>query len=542
MLISIKYLLIVYLQNALHNFYIGEEQKMKKTFAYTLLFLLSVSTIAACSTTSNNYCTVTFDSNGGTLIESQKVKHGDKVEKPDDPIKEGHTFVNWTYKGEEWSFIGYSVTENMTLLANWTANSYELTVSCEEHTISDPYGHTWQYIGGQISGAESGIYEYGTDLTVIASPEEYFVFVGWFDENNQLVSDQATYNFKMGLSKSLIAKFDTEPQLKPTPKYQFTLSTESPSKGTVRIVERELDDGQLFDRIELVTIEATPNPGYVFKGWYDGLVLASKKEKYTFTMRFSDYALTAYFCVLDELWKADYDETPTLKDEKTITYGLYPQTNVSDTSVINSLNSLSPRDSNINGWYRYNGEYYVPSIAYRCLNGYQYWFSNGIYAEQGIRYWFKCEPVDWDIVKSSSSSYSLVTNMLLNAHQLVDCYEQRPTSSLGEIDRWLREELYYEMFGFNESYIIDNVTKMEQLPSSYFDQTGFNAKCEMSDYDTIISMDNYLSYEYLTKDDYIIDGRNGSKYYRNISDFSLVSYRYFSSHVYQIRPVIEIRK
>ena len=44
--------------------------------------------------------TVTFNSDGGTLIDSQKVIKGEKAIEPTIPIKEGYTFVGW-FMGEE---------------------------------------------------------------------------------------------------------------------------------------------------------------------------------------------------------------------------------------------------------------------------------------------------------------------------------------------------------------------------------------------------------------------------------------------------------
>ena len=82
--------------------------------------------ITACGPTSSNndYCIVTFNSNGGSEVAPQKVEKGGKIKKPANPTKEYSAFVNWTYQGEEWSFIGYSVTEDMTLDANWEKTHY----------------------------------------------------------------------------------------------------------------------------------------------------------------------------------------------------------------------------------------------------------------------------------------------------------------------------------------------------------------------------------------------------------------------------------
>ena len=65
--------------------------------------------------------TVTFDAQGGSPVpEAQEVKHLGKASKPENPVKDGFLFDGWYYQGEKWSFVGYVVTEDMTLTAQWS--------------------------------------------------------------------------------------------------------------------------------------------------------------------------------------------------------------------------------------------------------------------------------------------------------------------------------------------------------------------------------------------------------------------------------------
>ena len=71
------------------------------------------------------YRTVTFDSDGGSAVAPQQVLQGQKVQRPADPIKDGHTFIGWYNKADlqyinlpEWNF-DYPVFENMELVAQW---------------------------------------------------------------------------------------------------------------------------------------------------------------------------------------------------------------------------------------------------------------------------------------------------------------------------------------------------------------------------------------------------------------------------------------
>ncbi len=67
--------------------------------------------------------TVTFDSQGGSAVPSQTVIEGEKAVRPDDPVKDGHTFGGWYTDAactELWSF-DTAVTGSIALYAKWTA-------------------------------------------------------------------------------------------------------------------------------------------------------------------------------------------------------------------------------------------------------------------------------------------------------------------------------------------------------------------------------------------------------------------------------------
>ncbi len=94
---------------------------MKKSLLLMVLCLIFALCIL-CSLVScvqKNH-TVYFDLSGGTGdIPPQEISHGEKVAKPQDPTREGYKFLGWYVGDEIWSFVGYSVTEDMTLTAKW---------------------------------------------------------------------------------------------------------------------------------------------------------------------------------------------------------------------------------------------------------------------------------------------------------------------------------------------------------------------------------------------------------------------------------------
>lgn len=62
--------------------------------------------------------TVTFNSNGGSKVASQKLNENEKVSKPSNPTRNGYTFQEWQLNGKKYDFNS-PVTSNITLIAKW---------------------------------------------------------------------------------------------------------------------------------------------------------------------------------------------------------------------------------------------------------------------------------------------------------------------------------------------------------------------------------------------------------------------------------------
>lgn len=69
--------------------------------------------------------TVTYNSNGGTVVKPETVTYGNKATKPTNPTRSGYTFAGW-YTDNEKFFNKYDfntlVTGNIILYAKWTRN------------------------------------------------------------------------------------------------------------------------------------------------------------------------------------------------------------------------------------------------------------------------------------------------------------------------------------------------------------------------------------------------------------------------------------
>lgn len=78
-------------------------------------------------------CTVTFDTDGGSLLQSVSLGSGQLVTKPTDPTKDGYEFLYWTLNGEEFDF-SKPVTEDITLVAKWKEVAKPVEPEPEEPT------------------------------------------------------------------------------------------------------------------------------------------------------------------------------------------------------------------------------------------------------------------------------------------------------------------------------------------------------------------------------------------------------------------------
>lgn len=117
-------------------------------------------------------CTITFDSNGGSLVESQTVEKNAKAVQPDSPVRIGYIFNGWytTADGGQKFDFNTAVTENITLYANWTAIPNEESITYT--TIFDSNGG---------SPVESQTVQKNTLVSCPESPSHSgYSFDGWY--------------------------------------------------------------------------------------------------------------------------------------------------------------------------------------------------------------------------------------------------------------------------------------------------------------------------------------------------------------------------
>ncbi len=154
---------------------------MKKKYLF-LIILIIMFTIAfsGCSNNLPDKLSVKFETNGGSNIETIKLSKGDKILKPNDPIKDGYIFDGWYISNTDfndenkWNFIGYSVSDSMTLYAKWTAKT-NISVSF------DLCGGK-----GEASPIYSLTFDENYDTLPVCITKTGYKFDGWYTKENGL--------------------------------------------------------------------------------------------------------------------------------------------------------------------------------------------------------------------------------------------------------------------------------------------------------------------------------------------------------------------
>ena len=196
-----------------------------------------------------NRYTITFDTAGGSKIDSITQDYGTAITTPANPTREGYTFIGWNREVPE-----TMPAENVTITAQWKINRYTITF--------DTAG------GSEIASITQ---DYGTAITVPANPtREGYTFIGW---------DKAIPATMPAENITVTAQWkDSE---KPTGEIKI-------SGNSWKAFLNNITFGLFFKDTQTVTINAADNSGDAVKIEY---LLSAKKLTET---ELASAAFTAY--------------------------------------------------------------------------------------------------------------------------------------------------------------------------------------------------------------------------------------------------------
>ena len=212
--------------------------------------------------------TVTFDSDGGSVVESAVVKDGAKVTKPADPTKTGYTFKGW-FNGETVYDFETAVTANITLKANWEVVTYNITYELNGGTGDEGNPKTYT-----IETADFTI------KNLVSGPAATPNFVGWYSDKDLTKPAVTTITKGSTGDLSFYAKWSAKSTFTVT--FNF-VGVEESASATV-------EDGEALTSEQLESVKSKISSDYEFVNFYTNQECTTEFDvKQTFTSNFTLY-------------------------------------------------------------------------------------------------------------------------------------------------------------------------------------------------------------------------------------------------------------
>ena len=243
--------------------------------------------------------TIVFDSDGGTTVESQTVKKGEKATVPNQPTKESYVFVRWDNGTKEYDF-STPVESDLNLKAVWQTEeklpTYKITL-----VINGVTKEVDVTSNKQIDLSSLGLEEKdGYTIKWYVNGEEY-------DMTTPVTSDM-----------KIEGKYVKE----------TTFTIKFNSDGGTKVANQTLKKGEKVTEPTDVTKE-----GFILSGWY------LNKTKYDF-----DSEVTKSITLV-----AKWEEDPTVT-RYTVKFDSNGGSKVSDQRVIENKTASAPKNPTKNGY------------------------------------------------------------------------------------------------------------------------------------------------------------------------------------------------
>lgn len=194
----------------------------------TIIIVIGVVLIIACLVAyfifANKKYTITFDSDGGSVVEKQIVKRGEKVNKPTDPTRDGYIFIEWDLGSSIYDFSA-KVTRNLILKAVWK----------EQEGGKVTYVVNFNTDGGN-SVSNQIINKDGTITKPQDPVRDGYKFLGWYSNN-------VLFDFSTPITKNLelVAKWEKAKDNSTTGTTTTTKKNDTTSSTTKKTTTKKND-------------------------------------------------------------------------------------------------------------------------------------------------------------------------------------------------------------------------------------------------------------------------------------------------------------
>jgi uncharacterized repeat protein (TIGR02543 family) len=186
---------------------------------------------------------VTFDSQGGSAVDSQEVAVGGLAIQPADPVYAGRTFAGWFRESaciNPWMFASDVVQADVTLYARWTINQFTLAYAAGAN--------------GSLTGTTMQTVNYGANGTAVtAVPAAGYSFIQWSDGST--VNPRTDTNVIGNINVTAAFSLNT-----------FTLTYTAGANGSITGISPQT----VSYGANGTTVTAVPAANYHFVQWSDG--------------------------------------------------------------------------------------------------------------------------------------------------------------------------------------------------------------------------------------------------------------------------------
>ena len=153
------------------------------------IVLLIVAMLVGCTDNNLSEYYITFDSNGGTIVDQVLVYEGNLIVEPISPVKENYEFAGWyldTDLSMEYNFDD-PITKSELLYAKWVSEDPNQSIV------------SFNTNGGSL--ISDLLIDYGTSVNEPSNPtKDFFVLVGWYVDSAFTI----VYNFESPVIENII--------------------------------------------------------------------------------------------------------------------------------------------------------------------------------------------------------------------------------------------------------------------------------------------------------------------------------------------------